>query len=199
MYASIRKFAIRGFIAMNILAVVLAVLGAVNIVPNEIPRVEWIKADNPEAVMWILLSPFIFIYALFVLVMGFELSQRAGHPLALVMVQKMGIQSGMLLFYLAIWITIGWWMWKIPGSDLISEPILNFSHSRLQEGSLMREVLSILGSYMVVVDAVLYAFCALFPIVGGVWTLAYMYGYREIDGGEFNDIIDDPDNYTNLK
>ena len=71
MYTSTKKFAVRGFIAINILVIVLGILGAVSILPNEIPKVEWIKADNPEADIWTLLSPFIFIYALFVLIMGF--------------------------------------------------------------------------------------------------------------------------------
>ena len=83
MYASIKKFAVRGFIAINILLIALGIFVAAGIIPSGIPEIDWIKADNPEIAMWALFSPIVIIYLPFVLVMGFELSNRAGRPLGL--------------------------------------------------------------------------------------------------------------------
>lgn len=192
MYAAVKKFAVRGFIVANIFVIAFAMLLAMNVIPKEIPTIDWIKVDNPEVLMWVLFSPILLIYGLFVLVMGFELSKRIAYPAGTFMVGVMGYRSGMLLVYLPIWITIGWWMWKIPGSDLLYNMISGLMSNTFQEGSLASEVLDALVGYLGIVDMILYVFSVLFPIAGCWITLGYMALCRKAHGGNFHDVVDDP-------
>ena len=202
MYPLTKKTALRGFIAVCALTVPIYILILAGVIPNKLilplTEIHWtdlksMDLENPATFFSLLMWALIFFFGSYLLLKGFKLSRLVGEPVAASMVQTMGFRNGMLLFYIAIWFAIGWGTWNLAMNytGFISSLIYQFVHY-FNEGTLAYQVFHLLFAYIAFFDVILQGFLFLFPIIG-VWrTLVYMEAYRRASGGQFHDILDDP-------